>query len=30
MEGLLNNLWATVAAGFVLTIVLAIVIRVMS
>jgi hypothetical protein len=30
MEALLNNLWATVAAGFVLTIVLAIVIRVMS
>ena len=30
MEGLLNYLWATVAAGFVLTIVLAIVIRVMS
>jgi hypothetical protein len=30
MEALLNNLWATIAAGFVLTIVLAIVIRVMS
>lgn len=30
MENLLNNLWATVAAGFVLTIILAIIIHVMS
>ena len=30
MESLLNNLWATIAAGVVLTIILAIVIRVMS
>jgi hypothetical protein len=29
MEALLNNLWATIIAGFVLTIVLAIVIHVM-
>jgi hypothetical protein len=30
MESLLNNLWATIAAGFVLTIILAIVIEAMS
>jgi hypothetical protein len=30
MEGLLNNLWATIIAGVVLTIILAIVIRVMA
>jgi len=30
MESLLNNLWATIAAGFVLTIILAIIIPVMS
>jgi hypothetical protein len=29
MEALLNNLWATIIAGFVLTIILAIVIHVM-
>jgi hypothetical protein len=30
MEALLNNLWATIAAGVVLTIILAIIIRVMA
>ena len=30
MEALLNNLWATIIAGFVLTIILAIVIHVMA
>ena len=30
MESLLNNLWATIAAGFVLTVILAIVIHVMA
>ena len=30
MEALLNNLWATIAAGVVLTIILAIVIHVMA
>jgi hypothetical protein len=30
MEALLNNLWATVIAGFVLTIILAIVIHAMA
>jgi hypothetical protein len=30
MESLLNNLWATIVAGFVLTVILAIVINVMA